>query len=149
MANLQTLKTNLDAAILEAAKMAEALGIASNAQNEAQQAYDIALAESIQSGTLGFVSSVSSLEIIERNAGIQGAATFIQANPTCTLDEAVQAWTTSAIAATELQVLIQNPNTLFQIYATNLHNAGVISDTTWESLRSWIIATPIAEILAD
>ena len=61
MASLQELKNTLDSSILSAAAAAEALGLASNAQNEAQVAYDIALAESITNGTLKVMSNVDAL----------------------------------------------------------------------------------------
>lgn len=148
MASLQELKNTLDSSILSAAAAAEALGLASNAQNEAQVAYDIALAESITNGTLKVMSNVDALLLVERNAGIQGAATFIQNNPSATQAEVIAAWTTAALLATNRSTLLQDPSQLFDLYAEDLKAFGVISDLSWGAVQAWIIATPIAEILA-
>jgi len=95
-------------------------------------------------------SSVTALLLAERNAGIQGAATYIQANPTTeTQAGALAAWTSAALAATNLPALLQDPNVLFTLYATNLVNMKVIPDTSWASIVAWIVATPLATILAD
>ena len=117
--------------------------------NTATQAYNDVVAIGIQSGTVGTISSVTLLEVAERNSGIQGASEYVKLNPTCAQEDAIAAWTSAATTSTGLPALIQDPNLLFILYTTNLQSAGIIPDKTWESLRSWIITTPIQEILAD
>ena len=156
MATIQELKAAVDAAqtLLDTAQE-----IARNAEfnksilfcsyREALKNYNDAVAAGIQQGTVGSISSVSSLLLAERNAGIQGAAEFIKANPEGTQEQVIEAWTTSAKAATNLPALLQDPNVLFMLYATNLQQMGAITDTTWASVLNWIIATPLEVILAD
>ena len=144
--DLQTTMNNAQTAMITADQVhVDAI----NAYNTAASVYQDALQESIAQGTLGTISSVTSLLVAERNAGIQAAATLIQTTPTTTLEQALAAWTTAATTATTLPSLLQDPNLLFNLYAQNLHQAGAIPDTTWESMATWIVATPLAEILAD
>ena len=144
--DLQTTMNNAQTAMITADQVhVDAI----NAYNTAASVYQDALQESIAQGTLGTISSVTSLLVAERNAGIQAAATLIQTTPTTTLEQALAAWTTAATTATTLPTLLQDPNLLFNLYAQNLHQAGAIPDTTWESMATWIVATPLAEILAD
>ena len=93
-------------------------------------------------------SPVSALLVTERNAGIQGAATLIKSNPACTTEEVAVVWTAAALAATKLPALLQDPNVLFSLYGTNLVNMKLIPDASWESIKQWVIATPIEAILA-
>ena len=144
--DLQTTMNNAQTAMITADQVhVDAI----NAYNTAASVYQDALQESIAQGTLGTISSVTSLLVAERNAGIQAAATLIQTTPTTTLEQALAAWTTAATTATTLPSLLQDPNLLFNLYAQNLHQAGAIPDTTWESMATWIVATPITEIMAD
>ena len=144
--DLQTTMNNAQTAMITADQVhVDAI----NAYNTAASVYQDALQESIAQGTLGTISSVTSLLVAERNAGIQAAATLIQTTPTTTLEQALAAWTTAATTATTLPSLLQDPNLLFNLYAQNLHQAGAIPDTTWASVAAWIVATPLSEIMAD
>ena len=144
--DLQTTMNNAQTAMITADQVhVDAI----NAYNTAASVYQDALQESIAQGPLGTISSVTSLLVAERNAGIQAAATLIQTTPTTTLEQALAAWTTAATTATTLPSLLQDPNLLFNLYAQNLHQAGAIPDTTWASVAAWIVATPITEIMAD
>ena len=144
--DLQTTMNNAQTAMITADQVhVDAI----NAYNTAASVYQDALQESIAQGTLGTISSVTSLLVAERNAGIQAAATLIQTTPTTTLEQALAAWTTAATTATTLPTLLQDPNLLFTLYAQNLNQAGAIPDTTWASVAAWIVATPLSEIMAD
>jgi hypothetical protein len=156
MATIQELKAAVDAAQVASDAAQSALTSAQLNRNAAASAYGAALntynaavAAGVQAGTVGEISSVTALLLAERNAGIQAAASFIQANPTATQAQAITAWTTAALAATTLPALLQDPTQLFGIYALNLHNTGAIPDTTWASFAAWVVATPLATILAD
>jgi hypothetical protein len=147
--SLQELQTILNTA-------ETAMNLADQAHSEAIQAYNLALAnyntaltQGIQSGTVGSISSVTTLLLTERNAGIQSVATFLKANPTATQAQVIANWTGAATVATGLPSLLQDPTQLCNIYTNNLHQLGAIPDTTWQSFINWIIATPIEEILAD
>ena len=149
MSTIQELQANIVSLQATQDSAMQSYLVAKQAVDAAQQTYDNALQDSIAAGTLGTISSVTSLLVAERNAGIQAAATLIQTTPTTTLEQALAAWTTAATTATTLPSLLQDPNLLFNLYAQNLHQAGAIPDTTWESMATWIVATPLAEILAD
>ena len=149
MSTIQELQANIVSLQATQDSAMQSYLVAKQAVDAAQQTYDNALQESIAQGTLGTISSVTSLLVAERNAGIQAAATLIQANPTTTLEQALAAWTTAATAITTLPTLLQDPNLLFTLYAQNLNQAGAIPDTTWASVAAWIVATPLSEIMAD
>lgn len=156
MATLQELQTALTNAETAFNTATETYLIACQTRNDteqifqtAKQAFNDAVAAGVQSGSVGSISSVSALLLAERNAGIQGAATFIQTNHEATQEQVIAAWTTSAKAVTNLPALLQDPNVLFMLYATNLQQMGAITDTTWASVQAWIIATPLEVILAD
>ena len=156
MSTIQDLQTTLTTAQTAFQAASAALDTANTARlnalqtlQTAQSAYDTAVAQGIQSGTVGTISSVTALLVTERNAGIQGAATCLKANPSAAEADVMAAWTASGIAATSLPALLQDPTLLFSLYSQNLHAAGAIPDTTWASVAAWVVATPIEQILAD
>ena len=156
MSTIQDLQTALTTAQTAFSNASAALDTANTtrltalqAMQAAQAAYDTAVAQGIQSGTVGIISSVTALLVTERNAGIQGAATCLKANPSATEADVMAAWAASGTAATSLPALLQDPTLLFSLYSQNLHTAGAIPDTTWASVAAWIVATPVAQILAD
>lgn len=93
-------------------------------------------------GDFGPYSSVDQLMRNERFAGKGASVDYVKANPTCSEADAIDAWTIAGIAATDLGTLIVPPETYGIIYRKNLHALGLVPDTTWESQRSWILATP-------
>ena len=72
---------------------------------------------------------------------------FIKANPTCTEQQALDAWQAAGLAATGLPALLQNHVLLAKLYQQNLLAGGYTSEATWEAQRAWIIATPKSVIM--
>jgi hypothetical protein len=97
--------------------------------------------------SIGEFSSVDQLLRQERFAGKSASVDYIKANPTCAEADAISAWTAAGIAATGLQSLIVPAENYAAIYRANLAKAGLTPDTTWESQRSWIVATDKAIIM--
>ena len=149
MPTIQDLQTALTTATTAFTAAQAAAVTAQQAVYEAQVALDTAIAQGLQSGAVGTLSSVTQILLTERDAGITAAIAYVQANPSCAQADAVAAWTTAALAATSLPSLLQDPNALCAIYAGNLAKEGAIPDTTWASLAAWIVATPAATIAAD
>ena len=149
MPTIQQLQDTLTAAQSAFTTAQSAATAAQQAVYDAQVALDTAVAAGLQSGSVGTISTVTQLLLTERDAGITAAITYIQANPSCALADAVTAWTTAALAATGLPSLLQDPNLLCTLYAGNLAKEGALPDTTWTSLAAWIVATPAATIAAD
>lgn len=77
----------------------------------------------------------------ERFAGKAASIDYVKANPDCTEDDATEAWTTAALAATGRSKLFQDPGELGALYREQLVAAGLISEPTWEAQRAWIAAT--------
>jgi hypothetical protein len=89
----------------------------------------------------GAYSAIDQLLRVERFAGKGASVDYIKANPECTEADAVGAWRAGALAATGLDIVIQDPGALGQVYRRNLRAAGLTQDEAWESQRAWIVAT--------
>lgn len=116
--------------------------------NAALQALQVGNGPGITSD-FGPYSSIDQLLRTERFAGKSACIDFVKANPACTLDQAVQAWTTAAMAATGLPAPVVPPANYQGLYAANLHAAGLIPDTTWASQAAWIAATEKSVIMGS
>ncbi len=136
------------AASLNASAMQAALvGINSAARAELADARTAltALVEGVGPGVtadFGAYSAIDQVLRVERFAGKSACVDFVKAHPACTEAEAVAAWGAGGMVATGLQVLLQDPAALGQVYRTNLLAQGLTPDTTWESQRVWLVATP-------
>lgn len=144
--SLQDLKNNLATAQAAFSTAQAAAVTAQQAVYEAQVALDTAIAEGLQSGAVGSLSSVDTLLQKERDAGIGAAVAYIQANPSCAQTDAENAWTAAATTATGLPACLISPSVLLGVYSANAVAEGLIPDPSWTSLAAWIVATPAATI---
>lgn len=97
--------------------------------------------------SVGYYSSIDQVLRQERFAGKSASVDFIKANPTCTEQQALDAWQAAGLAATGLPALLQNHVLLAKLYQQNLLAGGYTSEATWEAQRAWIIATPKSVIM--
>lgn len=87
-------------------------------------------------------SIITQLVETERFAAKSAAIDYIKANPTCTEDEAAQAWNEAALAShTDFVFVIQDAIIMSKVYRANLLKANLIPDDTWESYRTFIVNT--------
>ncbi len=116
-----------------------------------QVAVALAIAAAVASlqglDTVGLYSSVDQLLRLERFAGKSASVDYIKANPTCTEQAAEDSWTTAALVATGLPVLVVPVASYAALYRANLLALGLVPDLTYESQRAWIVATPKAVIM--
>ena len=107
------------------------------------------LAAQVVAGQAGAYSSVDLMLQKERAAGKSAVIDFIKANPTCTEDQAVAAWTPAALAATGLPTPIVPPGNYLDLFTADLLSQGLIPDQTFASLVAWVVATPKATIMEN
>jgi hypothetical protein len=87
-------------------------------------------------------SIITQLVEAERFAAKDAAIDYVKANPTCTEDEAAQAWNAAALAShTDFAFVIQDAIIMSKVYRANLLKANLIPDDTWESYRTFIVNT--------
>lgn len=150
--NIVTLKAEIETLTQQATSLyAEWQGVAQQLgqrQADLKQA-EADLAAQIAQGQAGSYSSVDQLLRAERFAGKESSVDFVKASPTCSEAEASAAWTAAGISATGLQVLLVPAETYGAVYRQNLHAMGLIPDTTWESQRTWIVATDKTVIMGS
>ena len=91
----------------------------------------------------GQYSATDQMLRLERFAGKAASIAYVKGHPDCRESEAVAAWTDAGLQATGLQALLQEANVLGTLYRTQLLQAGLIQEDTWEAQRAWIIATDI------
>jgi len=98
----------------------------------------------------GEKSTVTQLLESERAAAKEACIDFVKANPTCTEQEAADAWDAAAVAshAAVLDLPIQSGLAMGRLYQKNLFAAALIVSPTWEEQRAWIIATPKEAIMS-
>jgi hypothetical protein len=91
----------------------------------------------------GPYSTVEQAMRTERFTGKGACIDFVKANPECTEADAVQAYTTAALAArpSERQYLLQSVEGLLHEYRLNALGLGLILEDTWEEFRAYIVAT--------
>jgi hypothetical protein len=153
-AQIQALKDASDQVDTLTAALATALSTYQSTERELAQAKiamsaasDTLNAAMAVGGTVGTYSSIDTILQTERFAGKGAAVAFIQANPSCAQADAEAAWTTAALAATGLPVLIVPVANYFTLFSDNLLAEKLVPDTTWASFAAWIVATPAAVIM--
>lgn len=116
----------------------------------AQARMDLARTEAQGSSALdayGKASDITQILLNERQAGKRGAWEAVQADPECSEETAVAAWTAAALAETGLPALTQDPIALAGLYRERLVNAGLATEPTWEGQRAWLAVTPLETVL--
>jgi hypothetical protein len=111
-------------------------------------ALEVALGPGL-AASVGEYSTTDQAMRAERFAGKAAAVDHVKANPGATEAEATDAYRVAALAARPAgrQWILQDPLALRQEYTANLVAYGLIPDSTWESWRAWILATPRDVIL--
>jgi hypothetical protein len=135
------LRATLDAANLALTNSQIQNNLLQVAAVNAQKTYDTAMAAGLTAGTVGDYSIIDQLLQTERSAGKNASIDYVKLNPACTETDATTAWSTAALAATQLSFLIVPVENYALLYRTNLFNMGLVTDTTWESERAWIVGT--------
>lgn len=110
-----------------------------NAAQDLRQAQDALGSSSAM--TVGVKSSVTSRAELERTQGQSAAIDAIKANPQITVADACVAWRAGITLPTGRTLPLHDPAALIEEYAANAQVAGAIPDATWESFRSFIVAT--------
>ena len=95
----------------------------------------------------GKASDITQILLNERQAGKRGAWEAVQADPECSEEAAVAAWTAAALAETGLPTLTQDPLTLAGLYRERLVRSGLATAPTWEAQRAWLAVTPLETVL--
>lgn len=116
----------------------------------AQARMDLAATEALGSSALdkyGKASDITEILLNERQAGKRGTWEAVQADPECSEEAAVAAWTAAALASTGLPTLTQDPLALAGLYRERLVRAGLAEAPTWEGQRAWMLATPLETVL--
>lgn len=130
---IKALKQAKDAVYLNANTINDLLQTAQDSQAQLS-----ATLEGIQIGTYSLIDQI---EQTERFAAKSVCIDYIKANPTCSQDEAIAAWTTAGLAATNLPWLIQDPVVMAHLYQNNLFAEKLTPDASWESQRAWMVVT--------
>lgn len=98
--------------------------------------------------SFGMRTTVDNFATEERTIGQAAAIDFIKANPECSTEEAVAAWTAGVAAwLPEGQPPTHSPEGLLQLYTRNLVAWGKIPEPTWDAFRGVVIATPKDDLL--
>lgn len=81
----------------------------------------------------------------ERFPAKEATILYIQSNPLCTEEKALEIYTAAALAArpADRQYLVINPASLLWEYRKNAKQVGILPDDTWETFRAFLLqATP-------
>jgi hypothetical protein len=80
----------------------------------------------------------------ERNEGVTATLTAIRNNPSITVEQAIAAYTSAAMATrpSDRQWLLMSPQSLLNEYIANLVTRGSITEPTFAAMVQWVLTTP-------
>ena len=88
-------------------------------------------------------STVTQLIEVERFAAKDAVIDYVKANPTCSENDADNAWRAAAMAShPEFPMVIPDGLVMSQLYRANLLKAGLIGEDSWAAHRQWMLNNP-------
>lgn len=84
---------------------------------------------------------------LERFAGKSAAIDHVKANPACTEEAVIVAYSEAALAVRDQPFLLQNPDALLRQYAANAASQHFIPDASWPSFRALLLNAPKATLM--